>query len=425
MAGDGRLRALAGRLVVDVSPLRLHRDFRRLFLAGSVSIFGAFLTMVAAPLQLAQLTDSFVVVGALGLAELVPLVVFGLVGGAIADATDRARVARWSEGVLVLASTGLLANALLPRPRVWPVFVMAAVAAAADAVQRPSVEAMIPRLVPRDLLPAANALAGLQGSAGQVIAPALGGLIAAASLPLAYAVDAASSVVALLFLVRLPVVRPPGGGQRPSLRGIGEGLRYALSRQELLGTYLVDIVAMTLAMPMALFPFLARDLGPSALGLLYSAGGVGSVLVTLTSGWMSRVHRHGRAVALAALCWGAAVGLAGLAPGLWPVLVLLTVAGAADMVSGIFRDIVWSQTIPDQLRGRLAGIELLSFTTGPSLGNGRAGLMASWGGARFSMGLGGALCVGGVAVTAALLPRFRAYDNRDAIAGVPAAAPVD
>ncbi len=425
MAGDGRWRTLAGRMVVDVSPLRLHRDFRRLFVAGSVSIFGAFLTMVAAPLQIAQLTDSFLLVGALGLVELVPLVVFGLVGGAIADATDRARVARWSEAVLVLASTGLLANALLPRPRVWPVFVMAAVAAAADAIQRPSVEAMIPRLVPRDLLPAANALAGLQGSAGQVIAPALGGLLAAASLPLAYAVDAASSVVALAFLVRLPAVRPPGGGRRPSLRGIGEGLRYAMSRQELLGTYLVDIVAMTLAMPTALFPFLARDLGPSALGLLYSAGGVGAVLVTLTSGWMARVHRHGRAVAVAALCWGAAVGLAGIAPGLWPVLVLLTVAGAADMVSGIFRDIIWSQTIPDELRGRLAGIELLSFTTGPSLGNGRAGLMASWGGARFSMGLGGLLCVGGVAVTAALLPRFRAYDNRAAPAPTSAPVPVD
>lgn len=414
MSGVGRWRALAARVVMDTTPLRLHRDYRRLFVAGAVSSFGAYVTLVAAPLQLARLTDSFLVVGALGLVELVPLVVFGLIGGAIADSADRAVVARRCQAVLVLTSGGLLVNAVLGHPRVWLVFVLAAVAAAAEAVQRPSVEAMIPRLVPRDTLPAANALAGLQGSAGQVVAPALGGLLAAASLPLAYAVDTATAAVALGLLVQLPSVRPLGGGTRPSLRGIGVGMRYALSRQELLGTYVVDIVAMTLAFPSAVFPFLARDLGPSALGLLYSAGGVGAVLVTLTSGWMGRVHRHGLAVAVAALSWGAAVGLAGLAPGLWPVLALLVVAGAADMVSGIFRDIVWSQTIPDELRGRLAGIELLSFTTGPSLGNGRAGLMASWGGARFSMSLGGLLCVGGVTVATALLPRFRRYDNRTA-----------
>lgn len=412
MAGGGRVRRLLARVVVDVSPLREHAGYRRLFAAGTVGLFGASFTLVAAPLQLARLTDSYVVVGALGLVELVPLVVFGLVGGAIADAADRARVARVAQAVLLATSLGLLGNALLPHPRVVVVFACAAVSAAAGAVQRPSIDAMVPRLVDRERLSAANALGGLQGGAGEILAPALGGVLAAASLPLAYGVDALCSAASFVLLAGLPVVRPTGGGERPSLRGIADGIRYAGSRGELLGTYVVDIVAMTLAMPMALYPFLARGLAPGSLGLLYSAAGVGSVITTLTSGWVSRVHRHGLAVAAAALTWGAAVALAGLVHGLAAVLALLVVAGMADMVSGIFRSTIWSQTIPDELRGRLAGIELLSFTSGPSLGGARAGLMARWGGARFSMGVGGLLCVGGVALATALLPRFRAYDSR-------------
>jgi MFS family permease len=198
-----------------------------------------------------------------------------------------------------------------------------------------------------------------------------------------------------------------------SLRGIGEGIRYAISRRDLLGTYLVDIVAMAFAMPEAMYPFLADTLHhPHALGLLYSAGAVGGVLATLTSGWTARVHRHGLAIVLAALGWGGGMALAGVAPGLWLVLGCLALAGAADMISGVFRGTVWNQTIPDHLRGRLAGIELLSYSSGPTLGNARAGLMAQAGGVRFAIGAGGLLCVGGVALTAAVLPDFLRYDAR-------------
>ena len=201
--------------------------------------------------------------------------------------------------------------------------------------------------------------------------------------------------------------------ERPTLRSIRAGLRYAVGRQELLGTYLVDINAMLFAMPQALYPFLAGKLGgPAVLGLLYAAPSVGSLLATLTSGWTGRVHRHGLAVTLAAAGWGLAIVGVGLADSLWLVLLCLLLAGAADMVSGLFRMTMWNQTIPDRLRGRLAGIEMLSYSTGPLLGNVRAGLAAR------SMGIGGAvvsgglLCLAGTAVLALALPRFIRYDSR-------------
>jgi MFS family permease len=219
--------------------------------------------------------------------------------------------------------------------------------------------------------------------------------------------------VSLLLFIRIRAV-PPGDQAEPvSLRGIGEGLRYAARRRDLLGTYLIDIVAMGFAMPQALYPFLADELHAShALGLLYTAGAAGGVLATITSGWTSRVHRHGLAIVLAAACWGAGMALAGLAINLWWVLVCFAIAGAGDMISGVFRATIWNQTIPDQLRGRLAGIELLSYTSGPTLGNARAGLMARLGGVRFSIGAGGLACVCGVGLMALLVPSFIRYDSR-------------
>jgi MFS family permease len=301
----------------------------------------------------------------------------------------------------------------LPNPQIWPIYVVAAAAAAATAVQRPSLDALVPRLVSIDQQAAANALTSLHYDAGAVIAPALGGAIAAASLPWAYGIDVATFVVSCALLLRVRSVPRQGVPSGITIAAIGAGIRYAAGRRDLLGTYLVDIVAMAFAMPQALFPFLADQLHePKALGLLYSAGAVGGVLATVTSGWTSRVHRHGVAIVLAAATWGVGMALAGLTTSLVPVLLCLALAGGADTVSGVFRSTVWNQTIPDDLRGRLAGIELLSYSSGPTLGNARAGLMARLGGVRFSIGVGGLLCIGGVALTAALLPSFLRYDNR-------------
>ncbi len=412
-AAPGRAWRWVAAVRMDTGPLRRHRDYRLLFFSGLVSYFGSAITMVAAPLQLKELTGSYVAVGLVGAAEFVPLVVFGLWGGAVADAVDRRTVVIVTEAAQLLLSAALVVNSLLPEPQVWVIYVVAVGAAAGSAVQRPSLDAMLPRLVPPEDQTAANALIGLQFDLGAIVAPALGGVLAAASMPAAYGTDVASFAVSLLLLKQVRRLPPGQHAARVSLAAVAAGVRYATGRRDLLGTYVVDVVAMSFAMPMALYPFLADELdAPWALGLLYSAGAVGSVLATLTSGWTARVHRHGLAIVLAATVWGAATALAGIAPGLWAVFACFALAGAADMISGIFRSTVWNQTIPDHLRGRLAGIELLSYSSGPAIGNARAGLMARAGGVRFSIGAGGLLCVGGVAVTAALLPAFLRYDSR-------------
>ena len=401
-------------LVIDTRPLR-RREFRLLFIGQTITFAGSMITYVAIPFQVYQLTRSPLAVGLLSLAELVPLLLTALVGGALADALDRRMMLRATEAGLLLTSAGLALNALAERPHVWVLFCAAALMAALDGLQRPSLEALVPRLVPRDELPGATALQSLRGTAGQLAGPAIGGLlIAGAGLPAAYTVDAASFAVSLLALGMLRAVPPPPDAQRPSLRGIVEGLRYARARKDLLGTYVVDIVAMVFGMPMALFPAIAARLGGArTLGLLYAAPAAGAMLISAGSGWIGRIHRHGLAILLAAAAWGAAVVGFGLAGPLWLALLMLAAAGAADMVSGMFRTVMWNQTIPDELRGRLAGIEMLSYTTGPLLGNVEAGLLAAIVGVPASVVSGGLLCVAGVALVGLALPAFRRYDDRD------------
>ncbi len=413
--GEGRLRRLLRLATLDARPLRRHRDFRLLFAGQLVSFFGTMITSVALPYQVYQLTHSPLAVGLIGLVQLGPLLLFAFLGGALADARDRRRMVQLTELAFAIMSALLVANTLLPRPHLWALYAVAAVAAGLDALQRPSLDALLPRLVERDELAAAGALSSLQGTLGQVAGPAIGGiLIATIGLTGTYAVDVATFVVSLALLRLMRAVPPPAGAGRPSLRGVVEGLRYARARPELLGTYVVDIVAMFFGMPTALFPALAaRFGGPGVLGLLYAAPAVGSLLATATSGWTARVNRHGRAVLLAAAVWGVAIALFGLCNALWPALVFLALAGAADEVSGLFRGLIWNRTIPDALRGRLAAIELLSYSSGPLLGDVESGAVASIFGAPVSIVSGGVLCVVGVALLAVTLPRFRRYDGRD------------
>jgi MFS family permease len=403
-------------VALDLGPLRRYRDFRLRTIAASVSSFGAFFTMIAVPIQLKQLTGSTVAVGLVGAAEFVPIVVVGLLGGAVADRFDRRSVVLVSELGALACTLLLLANSLLPAPRVWLIYLLAAAAVSADSLQRPSLDAMLPRYVPHAEIPAASLVNHQAWGLANIAGTVLGGVLASTDISLAYTVDAASFAVSLLVYLRMtPLPRTLATvvpGVRATLASVGEGLGYAARRKDLLGTYLIDTIAMMTAMPTALFPFLAAELhAPHAVGLLYSADSVGALLAGAVSGWVRRVHRHGLAIIVAALCWGASMGLAGLMPNLGLVLVLLACAGAADMVSGTFRGIIWDQTIPDELRGRLAGIEHLSYSIGPTLGNARAGVMAV-GGVRFSIAGGGLLCVLGVGAAAAALPRFRAYDTR-------------
>jgi MFS family permease len=250
---------------IDVGPLRRHRDFRLLFVGRATTTFGSMITFVAVPFQAYGLTGSSLVVGLLGLAELAPLLVTAFVGGALADAIDRRRLVLLTELALMATTAVLLANSLAGQQRLWVLFVVAAVTAGLEGLQRPPLDALTPRLVARDELVAASALDSLRGTFGLVLGPAIGGvLIAAFGLGAAYGVDVATFGASLLCLRAMRAVPPPPDAEPPSLRSIGGGLRYAMSRRVLVGTYSIDLVAMFLGMPLALFPALAEDLGGPA-----------------------------------------------------------------------------------------------------------------------------------------------------------------
>ncbi len=399
---------------VDITPLRRHRDFRLLFIGRLVSFFGTMITSVAVPYQVYLLSHSVLLVGTLGLAELAAILIFALLGGALADATDRRLMVLLSEAGLMAGSLLLAGNSLLARPVLWVIFAIVVLQGSFDALQRPSLDALLPRLVDRDELTAAAALGSVRGTLGMIAGPAIAGvLIAVAGLPATYVVDVATFVIGLACLTLMKAVPPPADAERPSLRRVIEGIQYARSRPELIGTYVVDIVAMLFGMPMALFPAIAQGLGgPSVLGLLYAAPSVGAFAFAATSGWTRRIHRHGMGVIIAAILWGVAIIGFGAFPGLAAALVFLALAGAADLMSGVFRSVIWNQTIPDSLRGRLASIELLSYSVGPTLGNFEAGVVASIFSIRFSVVSGGVLCVAGCLLCAVALPAFRHYDAR-------------
>lgn len=415
MAPEGRRwRRILRSAVVDVAPLR-HREFRLLFIGRGVSFLGSMVTFVAVPYQVFQITHSSFAVGLVGLIEAVPLVVAAVVGGAIADARDRRRQVWVTELGLMACSGFLLANAALRHPHVGSIYVLAAIMAALEGLQRPALEAMVPRLVPRDELTAASAVGSLRMTIGMIAGPAIGGvLVATTGLRGAYGFDIATFTVSLVALALMRAVPPPGDAEPASLKRILEGFRYARSRPELVGTYLVDINAMFFGMPEALFPALAvRFGGAGALGWIYAAPAVGSLVATATSGWTRRVHRHGRAVLWAATSWGLAIIAFGFAHNLWLALAFLALAGGADMVSGIFRGVIWNETIPDALRGRLAGIEQVSYSIGPALGNVEAGGVASIFSVQTSIVSGGVFCVLGSVVLGLALPAFRRYDARN------------
>ncbi len=411
---EPRSRSLLRAAAIDIGPLRRHVDFRLLWLGQAASFFGSMITYVALPYQAYHLSHSSLVVGLIGLAELAPLLVTAFVGGALADAIDRRRMVLLTELSLMGGSGLLLGNALLPHPQLWFLFVGAALLAGLDGLQRPSLAALTPRLVERHELLAANSLESLRTTLGMVLGPAVAGvLIAVVGLPSTYGVDIATFLLSLLCLRAMHAVPPPPDAAKPSLESIGEGFRYAVSRPELVGTYGVDMVAMFFGMPEALFPALATRLGgPGVLGLLFAAPSFGAMLATLTGGWTTHVRRHGAAVLVAATGWGLGIIVCGFATGVVLACAGLVIAGFADMLSGIFRGTIWDQTIPDRLRGRLAGIEQLSYSTGPLLGNVEAGLVASLAGVRASIVSGGVLCVAAVPLVALLLPAFWRYESR-------------
>jgi MFS family permease len=396
---------------MDLTPLRRHRDYRLLFAAQFITFLGSMVTYVALPYHVFQLTHSSLAVGLLGLFELAPLLLTAFVGGALADAVDRRRMALVTEAGLGLGSAALAAEALAGNTHVALLYGVAAVMSGLNGLQRPSIDALMPRLVAREEIPAAAALSAFRGSVVMIAGPAVGGmLIASAGLFVTYAFDVATYALSIVLIRAIRATPPPESAEKPTLRSIADGFRYAKSRQELIGTYVVDFVAMVFGMPLALFPALSERLGgPRVLGLLYAAPAAGALLASLSAQWTRRVQRHGLAVMLAATVWGLAIIAFGFMDALVPSLVFLAVAGGADAVSGMFRMTLWNQTIPDALRGRLAGIEMVSYMSGPLLGHLEAGAVAAAFSLRASVVSGGVLCVVGVLLCGALLPRFTSY----------------
>lgn len=403
---------LVAKYAIDLAPLRKSADFRKLWSAELISYFGTMFTYVAVPFQIKELTNSYVAVAISGLVEIVPLVIFGLYGGVLADAIDRKKLI-WITEFLSLLFTGiLLINSLRSSPSIILIYIVAGLFAAVSGLRQPAMTAALPRLVDHEDMAAASALMSLRWQIGVIVGPAIGGvLISTYSVAVGYAADIATFLISLILLAMLSNIPPSKEAEKPSLAALFEGIKYSFARKDLLGTYLIDLAAMFFAMPTALIPFWADQLGaPWALGLLYAAGTVGAVAIVLTSGWTKNVRFYGRAIIWAAIGWGAAIALAGATNYLALVLLFLALAGASDMVSALFRSAMWNQTIPDNLRGRLAGIELLSYSLGPLAGQMRAAGMAAAFSLTFSVTAGGIICIISVVLLAGFFPILRNFD---------------
>jgi MFS family permease len=405
-----RGRTLLRRAAIDVTPLR-HIDFRRLWFGNSVAFVGFQLTAVAVPVQVYELTGSSFWVGMLGAVGFVPLVIFGLWGGAVADAVDRRRLLMVSCAVLWACTGVLFVHALLGFNSLAVLLGVVAVQAASFAAASSARGAIVPRLLPVELVPAANTLSFTAGNVGMVLGPLLAALLLSRwSFALVYAVDAALFSLVLYAALRLPALPPLGTTVPPGLRSVLDGLAFIVTRPVLLMSFVVDILAMVLAMPRALFPERAEQLGgEGTVGWLFAALAIGSVLAGLSSGWIGRVRRQGIALVLAVLAWALAVAFAGFARSLWLTVLLLAVAGAADLVSAVYRQTILQTYAPDEMRGRMQGVFIVVVAGGPRLGDLRAGATA----ASFGIGvswIGGSLLCAALVGFALLVPALRKYE---------------
>lgn len=403
-----------GLFGLDLSPLRDSSQYRRLYGAGFISMLGSQATYVVVPYQLRLLTHSTLAVGSIGLVELAPLIIFGLYGGVLADRLNRRRLIVNCQLVFILSTAMLLANALVSHPLTWILYLDAGVVATASSLQEPSIAALNQVLVAHDLQRAASTLSNLSSTTASIIGPALGGLAVVAFGPgVVFASTVVFLAVALALLVSLHPTPAPASSGESVLQSLRDGVRYARGRPDIVGTYVVDLLAMTFAFPVVMLPFVAARFHETyALSLLYCGLPAGALVATLTSPWTRRVHRYGRAVVAAAALWGLGIALFGYSSSLGLVFAGLAVAGGADAISGVFRSTMWNESIPPEIRGRMAGVEMISYSLGPTAGQFRAGVMAAWTTLRFSLTVGGLACTGSVAVVGASLSSLWRFDAR-------------
>jgi MFS family permease len=409
----GTLRDLA----VDLTPLRKSRQFRLLYAGTTLSAIGSRLTDLAVPFQIYALTHSTLALGLLGLVTLVPRLTLSIVGGALADRLDRRRMLLVAELAGGLFATLLLANALLDEPRLWVVYVAAFGLACAFSVAGPTGRSAIPLLLGADQYTSAMALKAIAGSVSWLLGPAIGGILyGIGGAGLAYAVDLGSFVVGAGFMMAMrPIPRAAETSEHSTFGSIAEGFRVLRKRQPVVGSFLMDLNAMVFGLPVALFPAIVDqrfDGRVGFAGLLTAAPFAGSLVASASSGWTKRVHRHGLAITVSVVGWGAAMAVFGLVSSLWASLLLLAVAGGADMVSGVFRQAMLALDTPPEMMGRMEGVGLAVWTTGPALGDIEAGVMASLTSVTTAVVTGGLACMGGAVALFALLPRFAHYDTR-------------
>ncbi|MGI8667260.1 MAG: MFS transporter [Jatrophihabitans sp.] len=397
---------------MDTEPLKI-AAFRRQVLGQGTSFIGSMLTAVAVPVQVYSLSHSSLQVGLVGLVGFLPLVAFGLYGGAVADVVDRRTLYFLSSLGTWAITIALLLQTVAQLDNVALILVLVAVQSGFFAVASSARGAIIPRIVPATQVPAANTLTFTVGNVGQVLGPLIAGYLVTRhnGFSYAYGVDAVLFTLALYAAIRLPKIPPDeGNGQRAGLRSVLDGLSFILVRPVLLMSFVVDIVAMVFAMPRALYPQVAADRWHGQVGPLYAALAIGAVLAGISSGWIGRVRRQGVTLTFAIVVWGLCVAAAGLAHSLLLAVLFLAVAGAADLVSAVYRQTILQTYAPDQMRGRMQGVFVVVVAGGPRLGDLRAGATASVTGVSVSWVGGGLLCAVGVLLAALLVRPFWRYD---------------
>ena len=404
------------RLFLDLTPIRVSGDFRRLWIGQTLSLVLGEVTYVALPFQVYELTKSTAAVGAIAIVELVPLLSLTLIGGAAADALDRRRLLVWTEAGTAAAVAGLVVNAALPHPQVALCFVFAFFAAAFSSFGAGAVRSLIPRLVPPEHIPSALALNTLYSNFGAVFGPVAGGiLIATIGLTGAYAVGVVGFLASLTAFWLLPSIVPVDGGEPVGLRSVLAGFRYLAGQRVVLGCFVIDTIAMVFGMPSSLFPALALsrfNAGGFVVGLLYAAPGIGALVASLLSGWISHVRRQGVGIVVAATLWGVAITAFGFATALPVAILLLAAAGCADAFSAVMRGTIMFATTPDAFQGRVSAAYLAQVTSAPRLGNLEAGGVASLTSVRFSIVSGGIACVLGCIAIVLFIPALISYDSR-------------
>lgn len=404
---------------MDVTPLKVSRDFRLLFFGHSVSRFGDELVGVAVPFQVFELTGSTLAVGLLGLASLLPVLVFPILGGTVADAVERRRLVTITHAGLAVISGLMAINALLPHPMLWPMYVYEFLAAGLYTFNRPALDTWPARLLDKGLLPSSNALDAGFGTFAGMLGPVVAGFLLAAIAPAGvYLFDVITFLVVIVAFRFMRPSPPADEDNEVSWAAVKDGFRFLKGKRNLQSVFLADLNAMIFGFPMALFPAVALHLGGAAkeaqiLGLLYAAPAAGSFVATLLSGRAKDVRRQGKAIMLSIVVWGGAIVVFGLSHVLWLSLLMLAIAGAGDMVSGIFRISIIQASVEDRYRGRLEGIGMAVWATGPAVGDVESGVVATLTTPAISIVSGGLLTIFGIGLLRWFAPGFWRYDARN------------